>query len=215
MITVRIVRLPNSAMPEEFDALAAEPEVDLAFVDSPAELGVPDMVVLPGSEATIPDLAHMRETGMDAAVRRAAEAGSLLFGICGGFQMLGSELHDPEGLEGGSPKATGLGVFDLITRFTRENIDEPVRATSAGGGFLPEGGAVSGFELHGGQSILRGEGAVPLFNEPAGGDASCPLGIATRDYAAIGTYLHGVLADPLFRRSILDHLQSRKSGASG
>jgi adenosylcobyric acid synthase len=213
VITVRIVRLPNSAIPEEFDALAAEPDVDLAFVDAPAKLGVPDMVVLPGSEATIPDLTHMRETGMDAAVRRAAERGSLLFGICGGFQMMGSELHDPEGLEGGAPSATGLGVFDVTTRFTREQIDEPVRATGVGG-FLPEGGEVSGFELHGGQSTLRGEAAVPLFKEPACGDSSCPLGIATRDYAAIGTYLHGVLADPLFRRHILDHLRSRKARAT-
>ncbi len=210
MITVRIVRLPNSAMPEEFDALAAEPGVELAFVDSPAELGVPDMVVLPGSEATIPDLAHMRETGMDAAVRRAAEGGSLIFGICGGFQMMGSELHDPQGLEGGAPRATGLGVFDLVTRFTRDEIDEPVRVTGAAGGFLPKGGEVSGFVLHGGRSTLRGEDAVPLFTEPARGASSCPLGIATRDYSAMGTYLHGVLADPLFRRCIIEHLRSRK-----
>jgi adenosylcobyric acid synthase len=157
----------------------------------------------------------MHENGMEAAVRRAAESGSLLFGICGGFQMMGSELHDPDGLEGGPPQAKGLGIFDLVTRFTRDEIDEPVRATGSAAGFLPEGGEVSGFELHGGQSTLRGEDAVPLFNETVRGATSCPLGIATRDYAAMGTYLHGVLADLLFRRRLLEHLRSRKAGGAG
>jgi adenosylcobyric acid synthase len=216
VITVRIVRLPNSAIPEEFDALAAEPDVDLAFVDSPAELGAPDMVVLPGSEATIPDITHMREIGMDAAILRAAERGSLLFGICGGFQMMGTQILDPEGLEGGAPSAAGLGVFDLTTRFTPDNVDEPVRATGAVGGFLADGGEVSGFEKHAGLSTLAGDDAVLLFNETArGGDANCPLGIATRDYSAMGTYLHGILADPVFRRRILEHLRTRKANATG
>jgi adenosylcobyric acid synthase len=216
VITVRIVWLPNSAIPEEFDALAAEPGVDLAFVESPSDLGVPDMVVLPGSEATIPDVTRMREIGMDSAICRAAEGGALLFGICGGFQMMGREILDPEGLEGGAPRATGLGVFDLSTLFTRDDIDEPVRATGAAGGFLTDGGEVSGFERHGGRSTLQGDDAVHLFNETArGGDASCPLGITTRDYSAMGTYLHGVLADPVFRRRILEHLRSRKADTAG
>jgi adenosylcobyric acid synthase len=215
LITVRIVRLPHSAVPEEYDALAAEPDVDLTFVDAPSDLGTPDMIILPGSEATIPDLTHMRESGMEAAVRRATEAGSLLFGICGGFQMMGSELHDPDGLEGGTPRANGLGIFDLVTRFTRDKIDQPVRATGSAAGFLAKGEEVSGFELHGGQTILRGDDAVPLFNETALGPSRCPLGVATRDYSAMGTYLHGVLADPLFRRRILEHLRSRKVRSTG
>ena len=210
ILTVRVLRLPNSAIPEEFAALAAEPDVDLAFVERAQELGIPDLVILPGSEATIPDLAFLHESGMDRALRHAADGGSLLFGICGGFQMMGTELHDPEGLEGGVGHAKGLGIFDLATTFTREKIDEPVAATGAGAGFLGEGERVSGFELHGGRSTLAGDGAVPLFREPAKGGSSCPLGVATRDYSAMGTYLHGVLADPVFRRRILDHLRSRK-----
>ena len=210
-LTVRIVRLPNSAIPEEFDALAAEPDVDLAFVDDPAELGVPDLVVLPGSEATIPDLAAMRERGLDAAVRRAAEGGALLFGICGGFQMMGTDVLDPEGLEGSAPHAKGLGIFDLETTMTREKIDAPATATAAApGGLLEAGERVSGFELHGGKSVLRDPDAVILFEEETAGSAGCPLGITTRDYAAMGTYLHGVLADPVFRGRILDHLRARR-----
>lgn len=212
MITIRIVRMPNTAIPEEFDALAAEPEVDLAFIDRPEDLGAPDMVILPGSAATIPDLAFLRESGMESAVRRAAEAGSLLFGICGGFQMMGTRIHDPERLEGGADRAEGLGLFDLETTFSRDGVDEPVAATGAGG-LVGEGERVTGFELHGGRSVLRDRDAVPLFREPAKGGGSCPLGVATRDYSAIGTYLHGILADPGFRRRIVDHLRSRKAAA--
>ena len=216
-ITVCIVRAPHSAVPEEFEALAAEANVDLAWVDHPEELGIPDMVILPGSEATIPDLTYLRAIGMDAAIREAAERGSLLFGICGGFQMMGTELADPEGLEGDEPRAQGLGIFALTTTFTRDKIDERVRATGAGAApgsaaqaFLPEGAPVAGYELHGGQSVLRDGAAVPLFLEATLGSPACPLGIATRDYAAMGTYLHGVLADPVFRSRILEHLRVRR-----
>jgi adenosylcobyric acid synthase len=211
-LVVRIVRLPQSAVLEEYEALAAEPGVDLAFVDRPEDLGLADMVVLPGSEATLPDLAHLRATGMEAAVGHAAAGGALLFGICGGFQMMGSELLDPERLEGGAERASGLAIFDLVTTFTREKIDEPVRATGAAA-FLPAGAEVSGFETHGGQSVLRSGDAAPLFHEAARGSAACPLGLATRDYAAMGTYLHGVLADPVFRRHLLALLRDRRKAA--
>lgn len=216
MLTIRVVRAPHTALPEEFDALAAEPDVELSFVDRPDELGVPDMVVLPGSEATIPDLMYLRESGMKRAIRRAAEGGSLLFGVCGGFQMMGRTLEDPEGVEGDVPHALGLGVFDLTTTFTRHKIDEPVEATAAPArpdaapGFLARGEKVSGFELHRGRSVLQDDGAVPLFVEWAKGGSSCPLAVATKDYSAVGTYLHGVLADPVFRRRILEHLRERR-----
>jgi adenosylcobyric acid synthase len=213
VLHISIVRMPNTAIPEEYDALAAEPDVEVSFVDRPEDLGVPDMVILPGSEATIPDMLFLRETGMDAAIERAARGGALLFGICGGFQMMGSELYDPEGVEGAEPRAAGLGIFDMATTFTRQKIDERVDATSATAGLLGEGERVSGFELHGGQSVIRGDDIVPLFRELTRGSSSCPLAVATREYSAIGTYLHGILSDPVFRKRILEHLRTRKSPA--
>ena len=210
MLTIRVLKLPYSAHPEEFDALAAEPDVDLRHVSEAADLGLPDMVILPGSERTIPDLEHLRATGLDTALRRALENGALLFGICGGFQMMGGALRDPDRLEGGAPEAAGLGVFDMSTVFTRELIDEPVRARGARGGFLAAGAPVAGFELHGGRSTLDDRDAGPLFEESAQGGSACPLGIATRDLSAMGTYLHGVLADPVFRARILEHLRERR-----
>jgi adenosylcobyric acid synthase len=210
VLKVRVVRLPNTAVPEEFEALAGDPEVDFAFIERPEELGAPDMVILPGSRATIPDLQFMRERGMERAIREAVGRGALLFGICGGFQMMGAELHDPERLEGGAAHTRGLGIFPLTTTFTGERIDEPVEATAAPGSFMEAGESVRGFELHGGRSALLDDRVLPLFREQARGCPDCPLAIAAPDFAAIGTYLHGVLADPVFRRRLLDHLLTRR-----
>ena len=209
-IIVKIVKLPNAGHFEEFDALVNEPGVQTTFIESPDQLGRPDLIVLPGTEKTIPDLEWLRDTGMEASLRDAMSTGALLFGICGGFQMMGRELRDPEHLEGAAEQAEGLRLFDLDTTFTRDGINEPVRA-SAAGGFLPAGTRVVGFEEHGGRSVLRDGGdAVSLFEQDALGGGSCPLGVATKDLAVMGTYLHGVLSDPAFRRALLDHVRARK-----
>ncbi len=213
MLTVRVIRTPNFSVPHEYEAIAAEPEVDFAYVYRPQELGVPDLVVLPGSKRTIPDLLFLRESGMDRAIEQARAGGATLLGICGGFQIMGTELQDLEGFDSEVPRATGLAIFDLTTTFGPEKINEPVGATAVGGEFLREGEHVSGFELHRGRSTFGGDGAVPLFREMAQGGSECPVGLATGDYGALGTYLHGVLADPVFRRGLLEYLRRRRTAA--
>src|SRR5436190_3878581 len=98
----------------------------------------------------------MRANRFDVAVREAAQAGAMIFGVCGGFQIMGSRLNDPDGIEGGpnGPQgATGLGIFDLETTFTRDVIDERSSGVGAGG-LIPEGVRVEGYEVHGGRSTL-------------------------------------------------------------
>jgi adenosylcobyric acid synthase len=208
-LRVALVRLPHCTDFSEFDALGAEPGVDMRLVTTPDELGACDLVVLPGTERTIPDLEWLRESGMLAAVEAAVASGALLFGICGGFQMFGAELLDPDAVEGPTPRAAGLGLFDVTTTFTTDAIHQPVTATGTGG-FLRSGEGVTGYELHGGRSVLRGEEAVRLFEQEMLGGSSCPLGLATRDYSVMGTYLHGVLSDATFRAALLDHLLTRR-----
>ena len=116
-LDVRLIRLPNCTDYSEFDALAAEPGVDMTLVDAPEQLGQPDLIVLPGTEKTIPDLEWLRSTGLEAAVRAVMTRGSLLFGICGGFQMMGEALRDPEHREGPTELAMGMRLFDLDTTF--------------------------------------------------------------------------------------------------
>ena len=209
-VAVRILRFPSLGEEHEFDALATEPDVDCRWIERPEELAGADLVILPGSEATLADLAWMRAQGLEDGVRRAARDGAVLLGVCGGFQIMGVELRDPERIEKGAESAEGMGIFDLSTTFTRDLIDEPTTGTSRGG-LLPAGTRVTGNELHGGRSVLRdAAGVTSLFDEETKGGASCPLAIATHDMAAIGTYLHGILADPGFRAALLARLRERR-----
>src|SRR5690606_211504 len=115
---VAVVRLPRISNFTDVDALGLEPGLDVEFVSSPARLADADLVVLPGTRATLADLAWRRSRGLDAAIARHAAAGRPVLGICGGCQMLGERIEDPDGVEGEAGVATeGLGLLALTTRF--------------------------------------------------------------------------------------------------
>lgn len=119
--TVAVVRLPRISNFTDVDALGLEPGLDVRFVSDPARLADADLVVLPGTRATLADLAWLRERGLDLAVQRHAAAGRPVLGICGGCQMLGARIEDPDGIEGAPGAAVaGLGLLDLTTRFGAE-----------------------------------------------------------------------------------------------
>lgn len=119
--TVAVVRLPRISNFTDVDALGLEPGLDVRFVSDPARLADADLVVLPGTRATLADLAWLRERGLDAAIQRHAAAGRPVLGICGGCQMLGERIEDPDGVEGApGASAPGLGLLGLTTRFTAE-----------------------------------------------------------------------------------------------
>ncbi|MEV5001661.1 cobyric acid synthase [Nocardioides sp. LML1-1-1.1] len=119
--TVAVVRLPRISNFTDVDALGLEPGLDVRFVSDPARLAEADLVVLPGTRATLADLAWLRERGLDLAIQRHAAAGRPVLGICGGCQMLGARIEDPEGIEGEAGAAVaGLGLLDLTTRFGAE-----------------------------------------------------------------------------------------------
>ncbi|WP_418063426.1 cobyric acid synthase [Pimelobacter simplex] len=152
---VAVVRLPRISNFTDVDALGLEPGLDVEFVSDPARLGDADLVVLPGTRATLADLAWLRERGLDVAIQRHAAAGRPVLGICGGCQMLGRRIEDPDGVEGAAGAAVdGLGLLDLVTRFGPEKrlvVHEPAgyeihhgRITGA-----TTAGNVSGTMVHG------------------------------------------------------------------
>ncbi|HWJ10496.1 MAG TPA: cobyric acid synthase [Nocardioides sp.] len=118
---VAVVRLPRISNFTDVDALGLEPGLDVEFVSDPARLADADLVVLPGTRATLADLAWLRSRGLDTAIARHAAAGRPVLGICGGCQMLGRRIEDPDGVEGTAGAAVdGLGLLDLLTRFAPE-----------------------------------------------------------------------------------------------
>ena len=178
-LRIAVVRLPRISNFTDVDALGVEPGVDVVFVSDPRALADADVIVLPGTRATISDLAWMRARGLDQAVAAHARAGRPVLGICGGFQMLGRTISDPAGVEGEvGATVEGLGLLDVTTTF---GADKVLR--------LPHGEALgqpaSGYEIHHGR-IARGAGVEEFLG-------------GARDGAVFGTMWHGSLEGDALR----------------
>ncbi|MDP3722173.1 MAG: cobyric acid synthase, partial [Candidatus Omnitrophota bacterium] len=114
-LRIDVIHLPRLSNASDFDPLAREPDVRLRYVDRPSTDGMPDCVILPGSKSTMADLAFIRERGLDVYIYRCAEAACEIVGICGGFQMLGQEILDPDRVEAAVSSAAGLGLLPITT----------------------------------------------------------------------------------------------------
>lgn len=182
VLKVAVVRLPRISNFTDVDALGLEPGADVVFASDPRALSDADLVVLPGTRATISDLAWLRSRGLDRAVLDHAAAGRPVLGICGGFQMLGRAVADPDGVEGEvGAVVDGLGLLDVTTTFAADKVLR-----------LPTGEAlgapVAGYEIHHGR-ITRGE-----TEEFLGG---------ARTTSVFGTMWHGSVESDVFRRALL------------
>ena len=213
-LEIAVLRLPSLSNFSDLDPLEAESTVQLRWVAPGEELGQPDAVLLPGSKQTLRDLAALERSGCGAAVRRFAQGGGPVFGICGGLQLLGRELHDPEGREGGRDAASGaataphagLGLLPLRTVYGEAKALQHRRCTALWPR-SPQGSepvSLEGFELHRGTTTEL-ERCQPL------GDAA-GLGWVADNVA--GTYLHGVFESGPWRRRWLNQLRQRKGLAA-
>ncbi len=184
---VRIVVpiLPHIANFDDLDPLDAEPEVDLVRVRPGTALpGDADLIVLPGSKATIADLAALRSAGFDIDVAAHRRRGGMIFGLCGGYQMLGRSIADPDGIEGPPATVEGLGLLDVVTTLSAEKRLEPVR------GATTDGAPFAGYEMH--MGVTAGPDRARPFARLEDGSAE---GAVSPDGRVIGTYVHGLFAD--------------------
>jgi adenosylcobyric acid synthase len=188
VLRVGVVRLPRISNFTDVDALGLEPDVDVVFAATPRELAGVDLVVLPGTRATLADLAWVRERGLDEVIVKHVRNGRPVLGICGGAQMLGDRITDPEGVEG-APGAdvAGLGLLDARTTF---GADKVLRLSSG----TALGHPVSGYEIHHG-SLEVGE--VEAF--PGGGATD----------GVFATMWHGSLESDGFRQAFLGEVAAR------
>jgi adenosylcobyric acid synthase len=184
-LRVAVVRLPRISNFTDVDALGLEPDVQVRYVARPDDLADADLVVLPGTRATLDDLGWLRRRGLDAAVARHADAGGPLLGICGGFQMMGRTVEDAAGVEGApGTRAAGLGLLDTRTVFGTEKALGLVHGHALGA-------AVSGYEIHHGVIDASDAGSGDDF---AGG---------ARRGTVFGTMWHGTLECDEFRAAFL------------
>ena len=153
-LRIAVVRLPFLSNTTDFDALAAEPDVAVEYVDGPGGLSGATAVVLPGTKATVADLAWLRERGIDAALRAAAATGVPVIGICGGYQMLGRRIMDPGAVESAAPQTAGLGLLDVETTFAAAKRTVRASGLTDGGALAPAGAELRGYEIHMGRTRL-------------------------------------------------------------
>jgi adenosylcobyric acid synthase len=206
-IDVAVVRFPRIANFDDFDPLRAESYVALRYVDSPEALGNPAAVVLPGTKSTAADLAWLRATGLADAIVRLARRGTGVVGICGGFQMLGGLIQDPDCVESTDGDVEGLGLLPGETAFVGEKSTHRVQAQILGGaGWIGAiaGEVVSGYEIHMGQT--RGDRPwLRIAREDESGESSLD-GLADEGGRIWGCYVHGLFANDVFRRAWLASL---------
>jgi adenosylcobyric acid synthase len=184
-VRIAVPILPHIANFDDLDPLDAEPAVDLVRVRPGTALpGDADLVLLPGSKATIADLAALRAAGFDIDIAAHLRRGGKVLGLCGGYQMLGRTIADPNGIEGAAGSVEGLGLIDVETTLSDEKRLEPVS------GLTSDGVPFSGYEMH--MGVTEGADRARPFARLADGS---PEGAISADGQVIGTYVHG-----LFRR---------------
>ena len=184
-IKIAVPLLPHIANFDDLDPLDAEPSVELVRVRPGKALpGDADLVILPGSKATIADLAALRQAGFDIDIAAHLHRGGALLGLCGGYQMLGRSIHDPDGVEGSPGTAAGLGLLDVETTLTKEKRLEKVEGTTA------DGAPFAGYEMH--MGLTEGPDCARPFARLLDGSAEGAVSASGR---VIGTYIHGLFAD--------------------
>ena len=192
LIDIAVIRVPRISNFTDFNPLESIPGVSLRYVKHVSELGNPDLIILPGTKNTMEDLLWMREGGMEAAVLKAAAKGKMIFGICGGYQMLGETLSDPYGVEAGGT-IKGMGLLPMDTVFARNKTR--TRVSGRFGALTGElsslsGAEVEGYEIHMGETVLNGEARHSLSIRDSVSGSEKEDGVYLGNIC--GTYVHGV-----------------------
>jgi adenosylcobyric acid synthase len=201
-VRIAVPILPHIANFDDLDPLEAEPDVELVRVRPGSALpGDADLIVLPGSKATIADLAALRAAGFDIDIAAHRRRGGMILGLCGGYQMLGRSIADPDGIEGSPAMADGLGLLDVATTLIPDKKLEAVRGRSA------DGAPLAGYEMHIG--VTEGPDRGRPFARLEDGS---PDGAISADGRVIGTYIHGLFADDRQRAAWLTRFAARPSG---
>lgn len=216
-LDIAVVRLPRISNHDDVEPLEHEPGVVVRFADRAAEVQGADLVILPGSKSTAADLAWLRASEIDQVIVARARAGEPVLGICGGCQMLGEVLDDPDGVESDIARVAGLGLLPIATRFTAAKITAQVRARAAARSFLTadRDDELTGYEIHMGAITQRGAARSPFAITTRNGAATQVAdGAIDATGAVVGTMIHGLFENASVRASLLSYLRGRKGLAS-
>ncbi len=210
-VNVAVVLLRHLSNFTDFNVLERDPRVHLFYTNNTDELAKADIIILPGSKSTLADLYELRRNGVAQAIIRAHREGATVMGICGGYQLMGQEVLDPDHVEGDIDRLPGLGLLPVSTRMTGEKVTRQVKfrlpAKSDHDTAIPHG---NGYEIHmGTTSPINGASASPLNILEDGSTDGYFV-----DRTCMGTYIHGILDNPAFIDFLLEPFTGKLSDAA-
>jgi len=213
-IDIKVIRLPHISNFTDFNALEFQEDVALNYVSYCDEIGNPDVLIIPGSKNTIEDLEFIKARKIDQKIFEIYNKGGIIVGICGGFQMLGNEIHDPHHTESDLEYCDGLGLLNMKTIFYEDKVTTQVKAKINVDNGPFEGlkdTEVEGYEIHMGRTII-GNDIIPLttITEKLGEKVEIVDGAVSRDGRVFGTYIHGIFDSMAFTRKFLNNIRKKK-----
>lgn len=210
-INIEVLYLPHISNFTDFDPLEREEDISLRYVKMGERLGESDLLIIPGSKNTIDDLYCLKEFGYQEEISNRLEKGTVIVGICGGYQMLGRQIYDPEHTESSREKIEGLGLIDSVTTLKSKKNTFQVRARFLPNSFFDNQDELSGYEIHTGETVLS-EDEKPLFKITKRGFTQVDIndGVVSKEGIVWGTYIHGVFDNNSFRRDFINFLRSKK-----
>ena len=213
LLDIAVIGLPHISNFDDFDPLGQEEVIRLRYVEANDPLEDPDLIILPGTKSTVADLAELRHTGLAEAVISRSRAGTPIIGICGGYQMMGQHILDPEHVESRESQVDGLGLLPVTTTFFPVKSTHQIRGQVADGhGLLNNavGLPLTGYEIHTGQTTGNRLANPFRILERSGKACEYLDGCVDRTGNVIGTYIHGLFHNEALRRSILGELAARE-----
>lgn len=214
-IRIAVIQTPKISNFTDFDALAHEKDVALYYVKAVEDLGEPDVIMLPGSKNTTEDMLYLRKSGLGEKILAHAKAGKAVIGICGGYQMLGEVIRDPQHTESQNDEAAGLGLLGMETVFASEKLTSQVVAQCQDLHFMGQSISadnLQGYEIHMGHTAFTREADKHPFTvcQRRGKTCASQEGTANAAGNVFGTYIHGVFDNDVFRRSVLNAIRHSK-----
>ncbi|URZ01061.1 cobyric acid synthase [Clostridium felsineum] len=205
-IDIAVIKLPHISNFTDIDALKIEEDVSLRYITSSENFGNPDLLIIPGSKNTIGDLIYIRENGIEKKIKEYAENHGFIFGICGGYQMLGDLIEDPFKMETEFLSVKGIGLLNIHTTFLDSKVTTRVKGNVINSKIL-----VYGYEIHMGVSKF-GEKVKPLIEiiNKNGEEVLIEDGAINEEKNVMGTYIHGIFDGREFREYIINSLREKK-----
>ncbi len=207
-LNIAVIELPRMSNFTDLSPLAHDPSISIQYVQHPTQIWKPDLIILPGSKNTVDDINFLNRQYLTREILKHHEAGAMILGICGGFQMLGKIIKDPGNMESREKEADGLGFFDFETTLMPEKLTRQVQLETARSRVFPEGVQCEGYEIHMGRTTFKT--SYPALFSTSTGENPMNYGITNEAGTVFGTYLHGFLDKDLFRENILRYIRSEK-----